>query len=97
MKEKVIVNQILRYLNSLEGCYARKVMSSMYGSGFPDIVCCIGGRLIWFEVKRPGGKLTKLQELELIKWSQTGAIAEVIWSLDDVKEAVRTLIVKSGV
>ena len=91
MKERTIVNQILRYLNSLEGCYARKIYSSMYSPNFPDIICCINGKMIWLEVKRPGAKTSLLQEIELVRWSRTGAIAEVVWSLDDVKEAVKTL------
>lgn len=38
----------------------------MYGTaGIPDIIACIGGRFVAFEVKAPGNKLTKLQEITL--------------------------------
>ena len=40
----------------------------MYGAaGIPDIIACIGGRFVAFEVKTETGKLTKLQEITMQK------------------------------
>jgi len=86
--EKTITNNIIRYLNSLPACYARKIHSSRYASGFPDIVCVKGGRTYWLEVKRPGGKPTKLQEVELGKWQEAGATVAVVHSLDEAKHVI---------
>ena len=88
--EKTITRNIIKYLNTLPNCYARKVHGGRYQSGFPDIVCCRGGVAIFIEVKRPGiGKLTKLQKLELKKWNDAGAITIVAYSVDDVKKIIQ--------
>ncbi len=40
----------------------------MYGTaGIPDIIACINGRFVAFEVKTETGKLTKLQEITIQK------------------------------
>jgi len=44
-------------------------------AGIPDIICCIGGRFIDFEVKVPTVKLTKLQEITIGKVKTAGGIA----------------------
>jgi hypothetical protein len=68
MAEKDIVSAILKYLKTVPDCFAWKEHGGQYGTaGLPDIICCIGGRFMAFEVKTPSGKLTKLQEITLIK------------------------------
>ena len=92
--EKTIVTKILKWLNSLPGCYAIKTHGSQYGSGEPDIVGVICRQAFVFEVKRPEiGKVTKLQEIKLLQWRKAGAIAEVVTSLEQVKE----IFVKEGI
>jgi hypothetical protein len=87
--EKTITNNILKYLNSLERCRARKIPGGMYGGGWPDIICVYRGRTIFFEVKRPKvGVLTALQERELQAWREVGALAFVVTSVDDVRRLV---------
>lgn len=61
----------------------------MYSAGEPDIDCCYRGRAVKLEVKRPGGKPTKLQEATLGKWKAAGAIVGVVHSVEDVKELLR--------
>ena len=86
--EKAIVNSIMRYLQSLPGCYAFKTHGSIYGSGQPDIVGCIKSRAFALEVKRPGGRPTKLQVYMLEKWKAAGAITGIVHSVDEVKEVL---------
>ena len=63
MTERDIVAAILRLLKKTPGCFAWKEHGGMYGpAGIPDIIACIGGRFVAFEVKTPTVKLTKLQE-----------------------------------
>ena len=87
--EKTITRNIVRYLNGLPACYARKIHGGRYASGFPDIICVREGIAIWIEVKRPGGKPTKLQLVELENWRSAGALAIVAYSLDDVKKIMQ--------
>jgi len=68
MKERDIVAEILRLLKQTPACFCWKEHGGMYGmAGIPDIIACINGRFVAFEVKVPGGKLTKLQEIAIQK------------------------------
>ena len=68
MRESDIVAAILRLLKKTPECFAWKEHGGMYGTaGIPDIIACIGGRFVAFEVKTETGKLTKLQEITIQK------------------------------
>ena len=84
--EKTIVKAILAWLNGLPGCYARKRHGGMANPGEPDITACLSGRRIEIEVKRPGGKPTRLQLAHLDRWRESGAVAFVAYSREEVKE-----------
>jgi len=86
--EKTIVDAILKYLNSLEGCRARKIHGGPYMAGWPDILAIKNGRAYFFEVKRPGGKATKLQLYELDEWMRAGATVAVVESVEAVKQVM---------
>lgn len=86
MLEREIVAAIMRYLESLPGCFAWKTHGGMYGTaGIPDIIACVGGRFCAFEVKQPSGKLTRLQENTLGKIRAAGGVAGKVTSVEDVK------------
>ena len=88
--EKSVVNTILRFLNSLPACVARKRWGGGMGiAGDPDIDACICGRSLQLEVKRPGMRATRLQLKRLEEWRRAGAITAVVGSVDDVKELLR--------
>ena len=92
MLEKDIVNQIMRYLKSVPGCFAWKEHGGMYGTaGLPDIIACYKGRFVAFEVKTEKGKLTTLQEITLKRINAAGGIAHMVTSLNAVKEILQTL------
>lgn len=87
--ESAIVRSILRYLNGLPECRARKVAGSEKRAGEPDIDCVCKGRALKLEVKRPepfGRKPTTLQAETMAAWHRAGAVTGVVRSLDDVKE-----------
>jgi len=57
--------------------------------GVPDrLVVLPGGRVIFVEVKAPGGRLSKLQEIEIARLRTQGARVTVIWSASDVEGAL---------
>lgn len=84
VKESTITGKILKYLNGLVGCYARKVPGGFFSSGWPDIVGCYAGQAFLIEVKAPGGKTTRLQDRELTRWGAARARTLVAYSVDDV-------------
>ena len=90
MTEKSIVNSILKWLKSQPGCFAWKEHGGQYGTaGIPDIICCIDGQFMAFEVKRPGNKPTVLQQETIKVIRAAGGQALVVYSLNDVKEAIK--------
>ncbi|MCR4437298.1 MAG: VRR-NUC domain-containing protein [Peptococcaceae bacterium] len=92
MSEKAAVKAIMVYLQGLEGCFAWKEHGGMYGTtGLPDIICCYKGRFIGLEVKKPGGKLTKLQEITLRDIERAGGVAAKVSSLKEVIELLNAL------
>lgn len=93
MKESVIVAAIIKYLKSVPRCFCWKEHGGMYGTaGIPDIICCIGGRFVGFEVKNEKGKPTKLQESTIRKITDSGGIAMVVRSVDEVKVVIEDLM-----
>jgi len=92
MAEKDVVNAIMRYLKTMPSCFAWKEHGGMYGTaGLPDIICCLKGRFIAFEVKTPSGKLTKLQEATIRKIQAAKGEAFKVTSVGDVKSILDTL------
>lgn len=89
--EKSIVKNILDYLNTLPACRAIKFQGTINRKGEPDIFCCYKGRMVLFEVKRPGNKPTVLQSATLKQWATAGAVAEVVYSVDDVKKVLEAI------
>ena len=89
MLEREIVAAILRHLKTMPRCFAWKTHGGMYGTaGIPDIIACIDGRFYAFEVKQPGGRLTRLQEVTLKKIRAAGGVAVKVTSVEEVKAAI---------
>lgn len=88
-RESSIVDGILRYLNGLDGCKARKRHGSPYAqAGEPDIEACLNGQSIQLEVKQPGKHETKIQAKRLREWQDAGACVAVVTSADEVRVLV---------
>ena len=96
MLEKDIVAAILRLLKKTPCCFAWKEHGGMYGvAGIPDIIACVGGRFVAFEVKVPGGKLTKLQEITLQKIRDAKGQAFKVTSVAEVAAILKLMEVIS--
>lgn len=90
MKETVLQNKVLRYLNSIPGCVAENVSGNAKQRGRADINGCYKGRGFKIELKSrdTGYQPTKQQELYLKRWKVAGAIVGICYSLDEVKEVL---------
>jgi hypothetical protein len=89
MKESAIVSQILKYLRKIPDCYCWKEHGGGFGhAGLPDIICCLSGCFIAFEVKSPPNDLTELQRITLEKIRAAGGVAEKVTSLDEVRQII---------
>lgn len=87
VKEATIVKNICNYLKKLDKCFFWKEHGGMYGTtGLPDIIICYKGKFLALEVKRPGGKLTKLQEKTIKDIKAAGGKAYIVTSVEEVRE-----------
>ena len=92
MKESEIISAIKEYLKTVSNCFYWKEHGGEYGqAGIPDIICCLSGKFIAFEVKTDKGKTTVLQEITLRKIRRAGGYAEVVRSVSDVKTIIEKL------
>lgn len=57
-------------------------------AGTPDVLCIVGGRAVFLEVKRPGNKPTALQLEMHARLRAAGATVVVVTSVDEALEAV---------
>ena len=97
MSEKEITNQILRYLKTVPDCFCWKQHGSQYSTaGLPDVICCLQGRFVAFEVKTPTGKLTKLQDTMLHRIQRAKGYAFKVTSVNEVREIVKSLLLIGG-
>ena len=61
-KEASITKKILTHLNKLTETWAFKVHGGAFQTaGLPDVICITQGRVVFLEVKRPGGKVSPVQ------------------------------------
>ncbi len=98
MLENTLQRKIQSYLKSnLPNSVVWKNHGNQYSViGLPDIMCVYKGKLVCIEVKIPGNKPTKLQEITLKKLSEAGAITGVAYSIDDVEKLLITNNLLSG-
>ena len=76
MAERDIVAAILRLLKKTPGCFCWKEHGGMYGTaGIPDIIACVGGRFVAFEVKTETGRLPSGSVPSFFKSTQLSAAA----------------------
>ena len=84
--EKLIENSIKRHLDGLGGFYVKTHGNMFSSSGTPDILACINGRFVAIEVKRPGGRVSALQQAKINLIRDAGGIAFVAYSLEETKQ-----------
>lgn len=77
MREPAITDKIVKALNGVEECRAKKKHSGKFGGGDPDVSGCFRGHAFFIEVKKLEGELTLLQADQLEKWRKAGALTFV--------------------
>jgi len=82
--EKTITNKILKHLNAMPMCRAKKFWSSQFAQEV-DIYGCYKGRSFFFEVKRDTKSVVSpTQQIMIDEWLSVGAVAGVVRNIDDV-------------
>lgn len=92
MKESEIIAAVKGYLKSVDNCFFWKEHGAQFGqAGIPDIIVCLEGRFVAFEVKAEKGRTTILQEVTLRRIRNAGGTAEVVRSVKEVKAIISQL------
>lgn len=90
MNENALTQKILKHMNAVPRCFARKRHGGKFGSGDPDIAGVIEGLAFFCEVKLESGTLTKLQAVMLDKWKSAGAETSLA-IYDPIKKNLRVV------
>ena len=92
MAERDIVAAILRLLKRTPRCCYWKEHGGMYGTaGIPDIIACVDGRFVAFEVKTETGRLSRLQEVTLGRIRDAGGRAYMVRSAAEVARIMKDM------
>ena len=92
MAERDIVAAILRLLKRTPRCFCWKEHGGMYGTaGIPDIIACVDGRFLAFEVKTETGRLSRLQEITLKRIREAGGRAYMVRSAAEVAAIMKEM------
>lgn len=92
MAERDIVAAILRLLRKTPNCFCWKEHGGMYGTaGIPDVIACINGRFVAFEVKTETGKLSRLQEVTLGRIRDAGGKTYMVRSAAEVAAIMKEM------
>jgi Holliday junction resolvase len=89
--EKKIERQIKSYLDRRGVWYLKVHGGAFQPAGVPDILCCVNGRFVAIEVKRPGGIISPLQKFNIEHIHTSGGHAFVAYSVEDVKRELDAL------
>jgi hypothetical protein len=74
----------MRALKSVPDLVVRKRWGSeMATAGDPDLTGCYQGRHFELEVKAPGGRVSRIQEVRLEEWRRVGAVVGVVHSPEE--------------
>ena len=73
VKESGVTAKLIKHINSIPGCFARKRFGGAFSSGDPDIQICYRGHTIFIEMKTMDGQLSDLQAIMMQRWQAAGA------------------------
>jgi len=88
--EAKIQTEIINWL-TYQGAWVVKTIATTK-NGTPDILCSLKGKFIAVEVKKPGGRPTALQLVQIRKIREAGGLACVAYDLETVKDYVNHLM-----
>lgn len=88
MKEKQIEKKVCDFASSL-GWLVRKY-SSQYRAGMPDRIFMRDGQVFWIEFKKPGGKVSPIQQFEIETMQAHGMEVFIVDDVEHGKQIVAT-------
>lgn len=87
--ESTITKGIQKWLKDRGYLVFKLSGGAFQAAGLPDLMVIKDGKVMFFEVKRPKlGKVSAIQRKTLDLLKSFGLIAEVVYSLEDVKKII---------
>ncbi len=86
MREREIERALVKRVKQMGG-EVRK-LAWIGRRGAPDRLVMLPGRYLFVELKAPGGRLSRLQDLEHRRLRAAGFEVRVIWKLEDIDEVL---------
>lgn len=91
-KESGIQSSILQWLEK-QGHAPVKIHAGIYTrKGTHDVICCVQGRFVALEVKKPGEQPTLIQQKAAARVLKSGGVSERVTSLAEVQELVQKIL-----
>ncbi len=88
--EAKIQTDIINWL-TFQGAWVVKTIATTR-NGTPDVLFCLDGKFGAIEVKKPGGKPSKLQLVQLRKIREAGGLGCVADNVETIKDYVKHLM-----
>ena len=89
MLERQIQNKIIKHLKkTYPGAVVLKLTEET-NCGVPDLLFIWSGRTIFFEVKRPGGRIYPIQTSVIRRINANDGEAYVVYSVADVENSIK--------
>lgn len=88
-KEQDIQGAIIKYIQSIGGMAFKQNQIGIYAqAGVPDLLCCVKGRFVAIEVKKPKKKPTAIQNAFIEAINKCGGLAFYATSVEEVKSTI---------
>lgn len=92
-KEQDIQGAIIKYIQSVGGIAFKQNQIGIYAqAGVPDLLCCINGRFVAIEVKKPKKKPTAIQNAFIDAINLCGGFAFYATSVEEVQNYIERLL-----
>ena len=97
--EKLFENKIKQELKRRGIWFVKYFANRNTISGVPDLLCCVNGHFVAFEVKAEKGRVSKLQEYQMLEIGKSGGIAVAVYPKDweDILQLLDILQDKGGI
>jgi len=89
-EEAKVQTEIINWLVFLGAWVVKTIATTKNGT--PDVLACLDGQFIGIEVKKPGGKPSPLQRVQLRKIREAGGVGFTAESLNEAKDQLNYLM-----
>lgn len=90
--EKKLQDKAIKYLKDNGIYYINQFGNGWSAKGAPDLIACINGRFVAFELKVGSNDMQDDQRIHKIRIERSGGLHYAPYSLDELKKIVEELI-----